>query len=84
MRSRVQIFRFLPSFYKLSPRAHEVRTQIWRRFEHRAFRWHKMASLECKGNSLKVKWSHTVSVQSRHICAHEEVRELNPFFQIDT
>ena len=49
----------------------------------RAFIWHKMASLECKVNSLKVKWSHTVSVQSRHICAHEEMRELNPFFQID-
>jgi hypothetical protein len=49
----------------------------------RAFIWHKMASLECKGNSLKVKWSHTESAQSRHICAHEEVRELNPVFQID-
>ena len=31
-----------------------------------------MAILECKGSSLKVKWSHTVSAQSRPICAHED------------
>ena len=42
-----------------------------------------MDSLECKVHSLKVKWSHTVSAQSGPICAHEEVRKLNPVFQID-
>ena len=42
-----------------------------------------MGGLECKGYSLKVKWSHTVSAQSGPICAHEEVRKLNPVVQID-
>ena len=39
-----------------------------------------MGSLECKGYSLKVKWSHTVSAQSRPICPHkeQEVRKLDP------
>ena len=48
-----------------------------------AYRRHKTASLKCKGFSLKVKWSHTVSTRSRPICAHEEVGELDPVFQID-
>ena len=42
-----------------------------------------MGSLERKGYCLKVKWSHTVSAKSGAICAHEEVRKLNPVFQID-
>ena len=48
-----------------------------------AYRRYKTASLKCKGFSLKVKWSHTVSTRSRPICPHEEVGELNPVFQID-
>ena len=48
-----------------------------------AYRRYKTASLKCKGFSLKVKWSHTVSTRSRPICPHEEVGELNPIFQID-
>ena len=42
-----------------------------------------MGGLECKGYSLKVKWSHTVSAQSAPIYPHEEVRKLNAGFQID-
>ena len=42
-----------------------------------------MGSLERKGYFLKVKRSHTVSAQSAPICPHEEVRKLNPGFQID-
>ena len=48
-----------------------------------AYRRHKTASLKCKGFSLKVKWSHTVSTRSRPICAHEEVGKLDPVLQID-
>ena len=48
-----------------------------------AYRRYKTASLKCKGFSLKVKWSHTVSTRSRPICPHEEVRKVDPGFQID-
>ena len=44
---------------------------------------HKTASLKCKGFSLKLKWTHTVSTRSRPICPHEEVRKVDPVFQID-
>ena len=47
------------------------------------YKRHKTASLKCKGFSLKLKWSHTVITRSRPICAHEEVGELDLFFQID-
>ena len=48
-----------------------------------AYRRHKTASLKCKGFSLKLKWTHTVSTRSWPICAHEEVRKVDPVFQID-
>ena len=48
-----------------------------------AYRRYKTASLKCKGFSLKVKWSHTVSTRSRPICPHEEVRKVDPVFQIE-